>query len=266
MKKINLILTVFLLLNVITSYGQIIQAEYFWDTDPGNGNATAIAAADGNLNEVVEELFKSNCNLPSSSTPSLHTFNIRVKDARGNWGPLFKSVIQMDALMAGTNKYITQAEYFWDTDPGQGSGTVILALDGNFNQSIETAFNGSVPLVAGGLHKFCIRVKDEKNNWGPVFCSVISVEGVITGIEKNEDDFLITVYPNPVNDKLTIESDQLVENVNLSIHSIEGKLVYSNDNINANKLTINAADWSKGVYIIKLYNNETNKTIRFIKK
>ena len=35
---------------------------------------------------------------------------------------------------------ITEAEYFWDTDPGVGNGTTLLALDGNFDQAIEDLF------------------------------------------------------------------------------------------------------------------------------
>ena len=37
--------------------------------------------------------------------------------------------------MQGISKY--KRESFWDTDPGQGLGTSIVAIDGNFNQAVE---------------------------------------------------------------------------------------------------------------------------------
>ena len=40
------------------------------------------------------------------------------------------------------NVKVTQAEYFWDTDPGAGNGTVLLALDGNLDEAIENLFEG----------------------------------------------------------------------------------------------------------------------------
>ena len=32
---------------------------------------------------------------------------------------------------------LSQAEYFWDTDPGEGNGTTITAEDGSFKVNFE---------------------------------------------------------------------------------------------------------------------------------
>lgn len=160
---------------------QVILAEYFWDSDPGVGNGTAILALDGNLDEAIETLFNSGVSQP---VVGLHTFNIRVKDYGNNWGPVFSSVVNIENTIVSTDKQIIQAEYFWDSDPGVGSATPILALDGNLDEAIETLFSSGVSQPAVGLHTFNIRVKDFDNNWSPIFTSVMSIEDTIVPIDK----------------------------------------------------------------------------------
>ena len=92
---------------------------------------------DGNFDSSIEEIFESNINLPSAGN---HIFNIRVKDNNGNWGPVYSNAIEVQQSATTNGISLTQAEYFWDNDPRKGNGTVILALDGNFDSSIEEIF------------------------------------------------------------------------------------------------------------------------------
>ncbi|MDY0216776.1 MAG: T9SS type A sorting domain-containing protein [Bacteroidales bacterium] len=170
-----------LIFSVTSSYAQITNAEYFWDTDPGNGNATTILALDGNLDEAIETIFSSGVNQPAVG---LHTFNVRVKDANNFWGPVFTRVVNIESSILSTNKKIIQAEYFWDSDPGIGNGTTILALDGNFDEAIETVFSSATTQPAVGLHTFNIRVKDFGNFWGPTFTKVVNIENTIVATDK----------------------------------------------------------------------------------
>ncbi|CAN5344670.1 hypothetical protein BH09BAC1_BH09BAC1_09440 [soil metagenome] len=150
---------------------QVTQAEYFWDTDPGQGNGTLMLATDGAFDNALEAVLKSTASLP---TPGVHRIGIRVKAGNGVWGPVFTQVIKVESTTTATrNIAITTAEYFWDTDPGQGNGTMLLAFDGNFNQALETAI-GAVAAPTVGFHKLGIRVKDG-NGWGTVFTTVVSV-------------------------------------------------------------------------------------------
>ncbi|MPM03297.1 hypothetical protein SDC9_49562 [bioreactor metagenome] len=177
----GIILLLWLILSGLHVSAQIAAAEYFWDTDPGNGLATPIYASDGNLDEAIETLLSSGVNQPAVG---VHTFNIRVKDSGNFWGPVFTSVINIENTITSTDKKVIQAEYFWDTDPGNGNGTTILALDGNLNEAIETIFSSGVNQPAAGMHTFNVRVKDFGNFWGPVFTSVINVESAVTAIDK----------------------------------------------------------------------------------
>ncbi|PKP00995.1 MAG: hypothetical protein CVU11_16500, partial [Bacteroidetes bacterium HGW-Bacteroidetes-6] len=111
----GIVLLLLLFLSGLRVSAQIATAEYFWDTDPGIGLATPIYAADGNLDEAIETLLSSGVNQPAVG---MHTFNIRVKDSGNFWGPVFTSVINVESTISATDKKIIQAEYFWDTDPG----------------------------------------------------------------------------------------------------------------------------------------------------
>ena len=110
------------------------QAEYFWDADPGEGNGTTITAVDGSFNSVFEKIAVSGLNAPSVG---LHKFSVRVKDNQGVWGPVFTNVIIVESTTTPNPVTLTQAEYFWDTDPGEGSATPLLSFDGNFNSAFE---------------------------------------------------------------------------------------------------------------------------------
>ncbi|WP_395053586.1 T9SS type A sorting domain-containing protein [Flavobacterium sp.] len=155
----------------------ILQAEYFWDTDPGEGSSIIVLATDGNFNSAFERLSTTGIAAPSVG---LHTFNVRVKDATGVWGTVFKNVILVDQVLTPTPISISQAEYFWDTDPGEGSATVVLATDGNFNNAFEQLSKTGITAPSAGLHTFNIRIKDNTGVWGTVFSNLINVDQVLT--------------------------------------------------------------------------------------
>ncbi|OFY87529.1 MAG: hypothetical protein A3F72_17950 [Bacteroidetes bacterium RIFCSPLOWO2_12_FULL_35_15] len=175
MKKI-LILTVVLLSCCFSIRAQITQAEYFIDTDPGQGAATTLIAADGNFDAILESAVQSGISIAGLG---FHSINIRLKDLNGNWGPIFKTIVLVENLLSVRNIKVSQAELFFDTDPGQGSGTTMLAFDGNYSDAIESVMNTiSVPAV--GLHKLNIRIKDVTGNWGPLFTTVLKVDNILT--------------------------------------------------------------------------------------
>ncbi|MBL4818087.1 MAG: hypothetical protein JKY15_02480, partial [Deltaproteobacteria bacterium] len=159
---------------------KVMQAEYFWDTDPGVGLGNTLLAIDGNLDEAFESVFNDTLNLPASG---LHTFNARVKDANNTWGPIFSVVVNVEKVLSTDLRSIKviQSEYFWDADPGIGNGKTLLALDGNLDEALESVLNDTVNLPASGIHKFSTRVKDAEGVWGPVFSVVVNVEDSLTG-------------------------------------------------------------------------------------
>ncbi|MFN5620489.1 MAG: hypothetical protein ACK478_04235, partial [Flavobacteriales bacterium] len=154
---------------------------YFGNFDPGAGNGIAILALDGNYNEAVEAVLKSAYTATLGSSPIL--FNIRVKDADGNWGPVFKKTIFNEAAQTATRSVnLSQGEfYFGNFDPGAGNGIAILAIDGNYNEAVEAVLKSAyTATLASSPILFNIRVKDADGNWGPVFKKTIFNEAAQT--------------------------------------------------------------------------------------
>jgi hypothetical protein len=162
---------------------QITAAEFFWGTtDPGPGNGTAIAAADGNYSDAIEQAFRSGNTVPNVG---LNVLNVRFKGNNSTWGVLFRSVVNVESLSAFDIK-VTQAEYFIDTDNGAGNNIALLAFDGNFNNAIETAVRNNIIAPALGLHTLGVRMLGNDGTWGSVFTAVFNVDALFTA------DFKIT--------------------------------------------------------------------------
>ena len=104
----------------------ITYAEYFFGVfDPGEGAGTPILAFDGAFDEAVETVFRNSATWTVASGPTL--FNVRMRDAYSNWGPLFKKTV----FPYGANP---TAELI-----AQGSGVSICP-----NSPITLTYNGPV--------------------------------------------------------------------------------------------------------------------------
>lgn len=257
MKKYIYSLVACLSIALCSAQSSVTQAEYFWDTDPGVGLATAVQAADGNFNSAFEQLTRTGIALPSAG---LHKFGIRVKDNTGQWGPVFMNIVEVQqggsAIMA-----LAQAEYFWDTDPGLGLGTPVLATDGNFNSAFEQLTKTGIALPSLGLHVFNIRVKDNTGQWGPVFRNVVSVQ--LTLGTSDFDLKNVVAYPNPVKDVLNISFDNAITSV--VIYNLLGQQVIVRSP-NTNETSIDVSNLVSGTYLVKVYADNAVKTLKVIKQ
>ncbi len=241
-------LILLLLSNALAASAQhlrLLQAEYFWDNDPGVGLAIPMTAADGNFNDAMEQVI-ANATTPVSG---LHTLGVRAKGLDGTWGPTFRAIVDVvqlrevelremhaywdDQLYAPGTSYVdfsgpphavvstsfhmqapaapglhtlsmrawgadnawgptfrtivevvghrsvnlTQAEYFWDTDPGLGNATTLAGLDGTLDEAIEqVSAMASVTGLAVGPHVLHVRARGTDGAWGPSFRSVVHVD------------------------------------------------------------------------------------------
>ena len=75
-----LIAAFYLLLHQIIFAQGFSKAEYFFDTDPGIGNGTAITL-NGNSNTL-----NFSANIPTSLATGPHVLGLRVKHNNGQWG------------------------------------------------------------------------------------------------------------------------------------------------------------------------------------
>jgi PKD repeat protein len=134
--------------------GQLVAAEYFFDNDPGFGNANALTVTTGNtidLNTTIST---------STLTSGLHYLNARAKDSNGKWS--LKSQILFYISRPVSSRNLTEAEYFFDNDPGFGNG-ISISITPDDSVNLSTAINTAG--LTSGLHFFNIRMKDVSGKW-----------------------------------------------------------------------------------------------------
>jgi hypothetical protein len=120
----------------------LTEAEYFWgQTDPGYGQGVSLNAADGTFNSAVEEVVANYNVTQTEYGPTL--FNIRVKDANGNWGATFKKVVFIGGV-TNTPQQVTLTAfeyYFGNFDPWRRQREQQLwRLMGPLDSAVEEVF------------------------------------------------------------------------------------------------------------------------------
>jgi len=85
------------------------------------------------------------------------------------------------------------------------------------------------------------------------------------GIKDNALSEYIHLYPNPTNGQFTIELSSLIENLNVKIYSVDGKII-SQHQIKNQLLIPLSIDASTGVYFVELTSASSNAIIKVIKK
>lgn len=193
--------------------GVITDVEYFIDTDPGFGQGTKItvpATGDVSSMNALIDL--------SSLSSGVHRLYIRSKDASGKWSltnfAIFDNAAQTPYPAApAPAAAITQAEYYFDTDPGFGNGTPITVPSST--DIANFSFDVSVASLSQGRHILYLRSKE--NPWSmsayaeflfgstlPVSflyarAQAVSNDAVITwatGFEQNAQEFVIEYSRN----------------------------------------------------------------------
>lgn len=97
---------------------------------------------------------------------------------------------------------------------------------------------------------------------GPSNQSYIALEIIDDDISIEEYENKFNIYPNPVNDRLMIETNEKVNAVN--IYNLLGVAVYSTNNFVQNE--INVSGLLEGVYFISIKTDKGEIVKRFIKK
>lgn len=184
----------------------VTQIEYFVDTDPGQGNASALTADDGSLNES----FESATALLNSGSLSLgyHTLFVRVRNSDGSWGPVYQKAIVVNTSGASTvtaPPRLSQAEYFVDTDPGQGGGSALAASDGAMDEYFEDAAAsfGTISYPPG-LYTLFVRFRNSDGTWGSAYTKPFRVTSsgvnvVVVPPKLTQAEFFIDADPGQGN-------------------------------------------------------------------
>lgn len=153
------------LFQVVGSMNQdIVSAEYYFDNDPGFGNGQSIPLSDLVVDTDLELSVDGLAN-------GVHTLYVRVQDANGLWS--FYDQANFTVTNPIPNSYLVIAEYYFDTDPGEGNAIPLvipqeLFVNGDFELDIPNN-------ISNGNHTVCIRVLNGAGYWSAVSCEIITI-------------------------------------------------------------------------------------------
>jgi uncharacterized repeat protein (TIGR01451 family) len=85
-------------------------------------------------------------------------------------------------------------------------------------------------------------------------------------INENEFESNILLYPNPATGNVVLKFGETLNISSVIISDITGKQVYSLENLNSQVLNIDIDHFAKGLYFVKIQNNEQQKVIKLIKQ
>jgi hypothetical protein len=174
---------------------------------------------------------------------------------------LYSAAAFLTVVVCSAQSSVVQAECFWDTDPGYGLATPVLATDGSFNSAFEQLTKSGIALPPVGLHVFNIRIKDNTGTWGPIFKNVISVQTSLGTADLDLKN--VMVYPNPVKDILNIAVDKDITSV--SLYNVLGQEVLTKV-YNSKEIVLDVSGLTSGTYFVKVYADSLVKTLKVSKE
>ena len=202
----------------------LTRVEYYIDTDPGYGSATAIGFTAGSTNLANAVL---NIN-PANISTGVHVLGIRARDANGAWSQdnrwLFARPYPSDTTTPGIVPALSRVEYYIDTDPGYGSATAIGFTAGSTNLS-NIALNINPATLTQGVHVLGIRTKNVNGAWSQdnrwLFARPYASDTTVTGPVPNLKQVEYYIDTDPGFGKgvqLAIENVSNLSNFNLSVN------------------------------------------------
>ncbi|MBL7870281.1 MAG: gliding motility-associated C-terminal domain-containing protein [Cyclobacteriaceae bacterium] len=134
----------------------INRIEYFFDTDPGFGNGSAIP-----ISSAID--LTKDFQLPISTiAEGIHTIYYRAKSNNGLWSTLLaRPVFVQSNAQTSSTPSLKRIEYFFDADPGIGNGIQISTSGSTSDQSLVI----NLATINSGFHILYVRSEDIQGRW-----------------------------------------------------------------------------------------------------
>ncbi|NVN96130.1 MAG: T9SS type A sorting domain-containing protein [Bacteroidetes bacterium] len=138
----------------------------------------------------------------------------------------------------------------------------------NFHSEIFVNLNFKALSIGNCPITFFNNCELANSNGQVITINYLSGSITVTGLSVNDNDLLdFKIYPNPSNGIILIEKDFLSEKSELQLYSLQGKIIYSEyiNNINNHLIKeINLTTFPKGIYFVKISNNQFVKVEKVI--
>lgn len=220
-----------------TSPNQLWAAEYFFDNDPGYGNAMAL---DIPASEEVSASFI--IPLPETIGQGIHVLVMRTLDANGKWSVPMRKLFFVHG--ADPELQIIAAEYFINEDPGEANATPLpITPTTALGEVFEFSLSDQLPL---GEHMLYIRVLRGDGVWSIYAARPFTVD-LSAGMDGQERSF--EIFPNPTADVLNFKFSE-GEVASVAVFDLQGKMVLQEDFPDG---YIHLGKLGKGVYLVQIH-------------
>lgn len=247
--------------------GNITSAEYFFDTDPGFGNGTSITLTPGV--DISNLTFAANTAALSAGT---HNLYIRSLD---DWSITNVTPFNVDAVLPLRFISFTAAKaddkvlLSWKTADEQNTShfDIERSSDGIIFEKIATTAAAN----SNGQHNY--QQKDHQPHKGINYYRIKQVDkdgrftySAVIRISFNNNQKLLTVYPNPATQFVFIDCAALQGKVQVNIFDMQGRLVLSEQKTNTTLIKINIEKLAAGKYTVITSTGQQFETDIFIKQ
>ena len=83
-------------------------------------------------------------------------------------------------------------------------------------------------------------------------------------ISEETEESLLQFYPNPVKNLLSIESNQIIDQI--EVFDILGKKLYQRKSLNSDLVTVDFSKFVKGIYLVNISTDNKQRTLKIIKE
>ena len=114
------------------------------------------------------------------------------------------------------------------------------------------------PVISGNIYTIIPATPAEGLVWD---LSELNSQGIIkvtfpTGIDEHGTLKNVNLYPNPVTSYVFIRTGNPFSRATVRIHTMNGRLVYTGDNLSGNELKLDIHHLDPGIYIIQVTDQE----------
>jgi len=249
------------------------RAEYFIDTDPGVGNATPIS-----VSTVDDFVFNTSIVLPMLPDGTHYLF-IRIKDETGAWSLYEPASFDVDSvlpieLLSFTAKRNSEGavELNWVTATEKNNDHFEIERwikgDPRFPDNFTTIGTIDGSGTSTEQHQYVYLDNPAKADFVYYRLKQVDLDGEFTYSNvvaiSGEDNFFLTVYPNPSLTSFTLQiHGKKYDNVVVEIADSMGKQIETYNNINGP--VIFGANWSPGLYVVRLRNADQVTVLKIAK-
>ncbi len=237
---------------------------YQWKINGENAgdNSNTFSTTELNNDDVVScemtSSFTCAINNPATSNTVSMSVNLLPVEMTTPDGPAF-----VDLYVSSSSSYTTSIDpnsttYTWFVSPEEAWQELTVDMH-SLNITWDESYKGQASIEVFGTN-------DCGN--GPVSSTLeVSIDNTF-GIGENELNVGVAVFPNPNNGTFTVKlSSESNETVKLSIRSIVGEVVYTEEQITVNGefvKTIDLSNFAEGIYFLMLENNNKVLTEKII--